>query len=120
MTYILIAFFLIVISLIAYTSIKLRKIRQNGVETDAVVSRIKEQETTDADTLRTSVSYFYYVTFRTQEGEEKESCLLSGKNFDFKAGKKAWDSDLELGKKVRILYDPADPEYVIRLSDNTI
>ncbi len=43
------------------------EINQNGIETDAVVSRIKEHVTTDLH--GTSVTYTYYVTYRAMNGQ---------------------------------------------------
>ena len=42
-------------------------IKKNGIETDAVVSRIKENETRNDDGS-TDYSYTYYVKFTAQDG----------------------------------------------------
>ena len=90
------------------------EIGQNGIEADAVVSRVKENVTTDSDGM-VSVSYLYYVTYRTMNGETVEAQLGSGKSVDFRIGKKAWDYDLREGTNVRIKYLPEKPSYVIRI-----
>lgn len=89
------------------------EINQNGIETDAVVSRIRENVTTDEH--GTSVTYTFYVTYRTMNGQTVEARLGSGKSVDFKIGKKAWDYDLEEGTKVRIKYLPEKTNYAIRV-----
>jgi hypothetical protein len=39
-----------------------------GIETDAVVTRVRENESTDEDGFSTALSYTYYVTYRTLAG----------------------------------------------------
>lgn len=67
-----------------------RQIKENGIETDAVISRIAETIGAEAD----DDSTYYYVKYRTQDGEEVEGLLLNPR------------SDLEEGQRVRIKYHP--------------
>lgn len=105
---------LIIIASIIFTAKRNNKINQNGVEADAVVTRVKESESTDEDGIGTGVYYTYYVTYRTMDGKEVEAKLASGKSFDNRIGK-SWDSDLHEGSNVRIKYLPEKPKYVIRV-----
>ena len=89
-------------------------IKTAGIETEAVVSRVVEEEMTDEDGHRTGTTYTNYVTYRTMSGETVEAKLASGKSLDTHIGK-AWDSDLKEGSTVLIKYLPEKPKYVIRL-----
>ena len=68
---------------------KMKKdINENGIETDAVVSRIVEDSEPD------SLDYMVYVRYCTQDGEETEGVLSNPRR------------DLEEGQQVRIKYHP--------------
>ncbi len=103
----------VIIGGVIFTAKRNNEIKQNGIEADAVVSRIKENESVDDDGFVTT-SYTYYVTYRSMDGQTVEARLGSGKSFDNRIGK-SWDSDLKEGSKVRIKYLPEKPNYVIRL-----
>ena len=99
---------------VIWTAKRNSEIKQNGIETNAVVTRIKETASTD-DEGYVSYSYTFYVTYRTQAGQTVEAQLASGKSFDVRIGKKVWDRDLHEGSNVRIKYLPDKPDYVIRM-----
>ena len=99
---------------IIYTARRNSEIMRDGVETDAVVSRVKEVESTDSDGF-TTFSYIYYVTYRAMDGQTVEAKLGSGRSVDNRIIGKAWDSDLAQGKQIRIKYLPQKPNYVIRI-----
>ena len=103
----------VILIAILFTTKQNNEIKQNGIETDAEVTTVKEHESTDEDGF-VSVSYTFYVTYRTMEGKTVEAKLASGKSIDNRIGK-AWDSDLQKGSKVRIKYLPEKPNYVIRI-----
>lgn len=65
-----------------------KQIEENGIETDAVISRIEEVGAADEIDLR------YYARYRTQDGEEIEGVLSNPR------------SDLEVGRQVRLKYHP--------------
>ena len=114
--YVLLAVIVIVFAVaIIYTKKRNDEIKQNGIETNAVVSRINESESVDEDGF-TTVSYTYYVTYQTQDGQTVEAKLGSGKSIDNNIKRKTWDSDLHQGVTVRIKYLPEKPNYVIRIS----
>ena len=105
---------LVIVALIVRNKRINGEIDQNGIEANAVVSRVKENVSTDSDGM-VSVSYLYYVTYRTMNGQTVEAQLGSGKSVDFHIGKKSWDYDLHEGTNVRIKYLPEKPSYVIRI-----
>ena len=88
------------------------EISQNGIEANAVVTRVKENVSTDSDGM-VSISHSYYVTYRAMNGQDVEALLGSGKSFEFNIGKKAWDYDLHEGSQLRIKYLPEKPNYAI-------
>ena len=119
MLYAAIAIVVIVIVIgVLFTAKRNKSIKQDGIEADAVVTRVKENESTNEDGFTTSVSYTYYVTYRTLTGQTVEAQLASGKSFDIRTGKKVWDQDLHEGSTVRIKYLPDKPDYVIRIYDH--
>lgn len=77
-----------------------KAINERGVETDAVVSRIKEIEGEDADGKR-EVRYEYYVKYQNEAGETVEAKLGNPPRF------------LMEGFHVRVKYLPEKPKYVL-------
>ncbi len=77
--------------------LKARKIDREGIETDAVVSRVEEEW--DPDTA--SSTYMTYVRYRDENGEYRESpmALTSSPSY-------------EEGERVRIRFVPGDDELV--------
>ena len=59
---------------IIFTIMRTNAIKKNGIEANAVVSRIKEQESTDSDGF-TDTTYIYFVKFTTQDGQDIEARL---------------------------------------------
>ena len=64
------------------------EIKDNGIETDAVVSRIVD------DGTQTDIDINVYVSFITEDGSEIEAVILNPR------------TDLEAGQRVRIKYHP--------------
>ena len=89
-----------VIAGIVFTVKRNNEIQKNGVEADAVVSRIKETETRNEDGS-VDFSYTYYVKYQTEDGQTVEAKLGDGKR------------GLREGDSIRIKYLPAKPKYVI-------
>ena len=77
-----------------------KAINEGGVEADAVVSRIKENEGEDADGSRT-VEYVYYVRYQNEAGESVEAKLGNPPRF------------ITEGTQLRIKYLPEKPKYVL-------
>jgi hypothetical protein len=104
----------VIAAAVILTSKRNKEINQNGLETDAVVTHVKVNESVDEDGS-VSISKTFYVTYQTQDGQSVEAKLGSGKSVDVRVGH-AWDDDLYEGSRVRIKYLPEKPNYVIRLS----
>ena len=85
---------------IIFTVKRYTAIKKNGVEADAVVSRIKEVENT-LDDGTTDTRYTYYVKFTTQDGQFVEAKLGGAPRFTRE------------GDRLRIKYLPEKPKNVI-------
>lgn len=90
----------LIIGVIVFNIIRSQKIRKNGIEADAVVSRIAEQDSVDSDGSL-DVSYTYYVAYRTQDGQDVEAQLNHA------------PGRTRVGEQVRIKYLPEKPEFAI-------
>ena len=77
-----------------------KAINEKGIETEAVVSRIKEIEGEDADGRR-DVRYEYYVKYQTEAGQTVEAKLGNPPRF------------LMEGTQLRVKYLPEKPKYVL-------
>lgn len=105
---------LVIIGFVIYTAIRNKEIQEKGIITNATVTRIVEQESTDSEGFSSTTQYIYYVTYTMQNGQTVEAKLASGKSIDNRIGK-SWDDDLHQGSHVTIKYLPEKPNYVIRL-----
>ena len=85
---------------IIFTIMRTNAIKKNSIEANAVVSRIKEQESTDSDGF-TDTTYIYFVKFTTQDGQEVESRLSNP------------PSRIKVGDSLTIKYLPNKPKMVI-------
>lgn len=85
---------------IIFTVKRYTAIKKNGVEADAVVSRIKEVENQNDDGSY-DTTYTYYVKFTTQDGQTVEAKLGSAPRFTRE------------GDRLRIKYLPEKPKNVI-------
>ena len=89
MLYAVIAVIVVVIAVgVIWTAKRNSEIKRSGIETNAVVTRIRENTSTDEDGY-VSYSYTFYVTYRTQAGQTVEAQLASGKSFDIRIGKRS-------------------------------
>ncbi|MBQ8954371.1 MAG: DUF3592 domain-containing protein [Clostridia bacterium] len=77
-----------------------KAINENGIEADAVVSRVKEIEK-DNDDGSQEYEYEYFVKYKTQSGETVEAKLGNPPRF------------LTEGKQLRVKYLPEKPKYVL-------
>lgn len=89
-----------IIAGIIFTIKRNNAIKKDGIEADAVVSRIKETENRHDDGT-IDFSYTYYVKYQTAEGQTVEAKLGDGTR------------GLREGDSIRIKYLPAKPKYVI-------
>ena len=79
-----------------------QKIKREGIETEAVVSRIKKNVWTE-ETGPDTVTLEYYVSYTNQEGQTVEAVLSH-------VPKKRY---LEEGSRVKIKYLPSRQDYVV-------
>lgn len=77
-----------------------KAINENGIEADAVVSRVKEIEKENDDGGH-EYEYEYFVKYKTQSGETVEAKLGNPPRF------------LMEGKQLRVKYLPEKPKYVL-------
>ena len=82
-----------------FVFIRNNKINKEGKEATAVVSRVKEIESTDSDGC-TTTTYEYYVRYTTEAGESVEAKLGN-------APRRAKEGD-----ELKIKYLPEKPKYV--------
>lgn len=94
-----------ILSFVIFMIIRNNKIRKNGIETDAVISRIEESESIDSEG-GVDVSYTHYVTYRTPDGQEVEAVLNH-------VSRRTYVGDL-----VRIKYLPEKPNYALLVKKN--
>ncbi|MBE7003731.1 MAG: DUF3592 domain-containing protein [Ruminococcaceae bacterium] len=103
MSFVMVALLLVAaVGLIVFTIRRNKAIRENGIEADAVVSRIEENEDLDSD--GGGVSYTYYVQYQTQDGQVIEARLGNV------------PKNIAVGSRLRIKYLPDKPKYVLSAS----
>ena len=83
------------------------EIKKNGIITEAVVSRIKEDSYVDREKGsktfgKTFYSFTYYVQYQNEKGETIEAKLRNG-------------GDLNMGDKLKIKYLPKKPKQILRV-----
>ncbi|HCA53960.1 MAG TPA: hypothetical protein DEO95_00510 [Ruminococcaceae bacterium] len=102
-TYIFIGVAVVVVAIVAvYTILRNKKINENGIEVDAVISRIDTDTQTDSDGS-VSENKTYYVEYQNAEGG-----IVTAKlgNPPFGAA---------VGTAMRVKYLPEKPKYVRRV-----
>jgi len=62
-----------------------KKVKKEGIETDAVVSRVELREWGDLE-AHNSITEEYYITYRNQDGQDVEAMLTNPGNHTFKEG----------------------------------
>lgn len=90
----------LIIGFLVYTVIRNGRIRKNGVEADAVVSRIEEEQTVSSEG-GVDYTYTHYVTYRNSQGETVEAKL------DHAPGR------TRVGDAVKIKYLPEKPHFAV-------
>ena len=103
LTYVIIGVVVVaIVGGIIFTVMRTNAIKKNGIEANAVVSRIKEQENTDSEGI-TDTTYIYYVTFTTQDSQSVEAKLSNP------------PSKIKVGDSLTIKYLPNKPKLVIAI-----
>lgn len=90
----------LIIGYIVYTFIRNSKIRRDGVEVEAVVSRIEEEQTISSED-GVEYKHTHYVTYQNPNGETVEARL------DHAPGR------TRVGDTVRIRYLPEKPHFAV-------
>ena len=99
--YVFIAFIVgILAAAFLYYLILKRKIMREGIETDAVISRIKIETDTDADG-GTTTTKTYYARYENADGETVEALVGDPRR------------TMTEGTRLRVKYLPEKPDYVI-------
>ena len=94
----------ILIAGLVYSWLRSKKIKENGLEADAVISRIKEIEDRD-EKGSISYRYEYYVRYQNQAGETMEAKLGN-------PPRRAREGD-----QLRIKYLPEKPRYALAITE---
>lgn len=100
-TVVFIVFVAIIVVSLVITLVRNNKIRKNGIEAEAVISRIEESESVDSDGS-VDTTYTYYVTYRTMDGETVEAKLG-----------KIMQKRYHMGQTLNIMYLAEKPNYVV-------
>lgn len=103
--YVIIAIIVVVVAaFLIFTYLRNKKIRENGVEAQATVSRIDVDTKTDSDGTE-SETKTYFVTFRLPDGRTQEARLTnpSSKNV--------------VGTQLKIKYLPEKPQVALRVKE---
>lgn len=90
----------LIIGYVIYTAIRNNKIRKNGVEADAVVSRIEEEQSVSSEG-GVDYTYTHYVTYRNPQGETVEAKLNHA------------PGRTRVGDRVKIKYMPEKPNFAV-------
>lgn len=90
----------LIIGVAVYSFIRNNKIRKNGVEADAVVSRIEESRSTSSEG-GADYTEIYYVTYTLPDGQIVEAKLDHAPGYT------------RVGDPVRIKYLPEKPKYAL-------
>ncbi|MBR0282690.1 MAG: hypothetical protein IJQ81_14090 [Oscillibacter sp.] len=94
----------IVVAIVAgviYSIALARKIQKNGIEADAVLTRVETHTTTDSDGDMTTTTT-YYVTYINQEGQSVEAALMTEP-----------PRSVRQGASLRVKYLPEKPKSVV-------
>ena len=83
-----------------WTFFRIIRVKMLGVEVNAVVTRLEEHETTDADGIPNEY-YEAYVRYQTQDGRTVNASLANSNTF------------LNIGDWVRIKYIPGQEDYPV-------
>lgn len=83
-----------------YGIIQIKKVKQEGIEADAFVSRVDEDEYTDSDGMTTTTKK-YIVRYTTQDGKVVEARLANPRK------------GLVMGDRVKIKYLAENPKYAV-------
>ena len=87
-----------------FSYLRNKKIRENGVEAQAVVARIDVETSTDSDGSESQTEK-YYVTFQLPDGRTQEARLTNPSAKDI------------VGTQLKIKYLPEKPQLAVRVKE---
>ena len=93
----------VVVAGVIYSILLIRKVQKNGIEADAVLTRIEVNTDTDSDGDITTTTT-YYVTYVNQEGQRVEARLMTNP-----------PRSVREGASLRVKYLPEKPKYAVPL-----
>lgn len=93
-------FVAVIIGGVVYSLIHMNKVKREGIEADAFVSRIDVDESTDSDGM-TSTTEKYFVRYMGQDGKMVEARLANPKK------------GLLMGDRIKVKYLAEKPKYAV-------
>ena len=93
-------FVAVIIGGVVYSIIHMNKVKKEGIEADAFVSRIDVEESTDSDGM-TSTTEKYIVRYTGQDGKQIEARLANPRK------------GLVMGDRIKVKYLPEKPKYAV-------
>ncbi len=87
---------LVIIAAVAYIFYKIHYTKKKGIETDAIITAIEDED------LSTDASYTYYVRYS-----------MNGQTVEAKLSNPGFGKGLEVGAQIRIKYLPEKPKIVV-------
>ena len=93
-------FAVIFTAFLVYAFRYIRKVKKNGLDAEAVVTRYETEETTDSDGF-SETRTTYFVEYRTAEGETVEGTLANPKR------------GLAVGRRMKIKYLPEQKKHPV-------
>ena len=91
---------IILVAFIPFSIYKTQYTKKNGIEAEAIVTRIEE------DTLSDAIDYDYYVRYTTAEGKAQEARI-----------KNPGPGLLRVGYRIRIKYLPEKPDVAVWIKE---
>ena len=96
-----IAAIVFVVAAAAYVFYKIQYTKKNGIETDAVITRIEDEG------IGTDTSFNYYVRY-----------TMNGQAVEAKLSNPGFGKGLKVDAQIRIKYLPEKPNIVVRVREN--
>ena len=97
-------FVAVIIGGVVYSIIHMNKVKKEGIEADAFVSRIDVEESTDSDGM-TSTTEKYFVRYTGQDGKQIEARLANPRK------------GLVMGDRIKVKYLPEKPKYAVMVDE---
>ena len=97
-------FVAVIIGGVVYSIIHMNKVKKEGIEADAFVSRIDVEESTDSDGM-TSTTGKYFVRYTGQDGKQIEARLANPRK------------GLVMGDRIKVKYLPEKPKYAVMVDE---